>query len=747
MANLREKCHEVIMPFVRAYGELCDDLGLSASKHLYLDIAQRFVDSIPEETAKLPYSLKGKRIQKLLDAAHNEATKSSKDAAALALQRMILLCKKHDLIDGRVMIKKRMRPEELAIQDMSAFALLDDFIEIRQWLCARVQVVPRRKKDLPELIVAALIAVNGICTTNAHLRISSCQRHHVNMSGSYPTLDVPTCRYYSKEPPTIRYPLLPNMVQLLGCLKSEGHWLFPDNINPKAWNQRKMRTVALNKWLAKLWETVFGKDIRVPRQWTIRTFIACSRLYMVLNSSPIVVGFLSGRAAFASLDVMDSKIEENVDDAGSDIVDESPTTESSDETAILLAKELITAVRSHMGSYHHKDQSLRTKRNAALHLLGIAAVYYELLNQFPCLRHLINWLVWELENDGSRRKMGTLQGLWNFIPTSLLDELGNEDSVGLDSNQWMKLAEYLIQENTYSPATRSKIKQHLKSFHEYLCAQYTGMSRLDWRRGELRVYKDQGGGTFPLLSEFDLLYELAAQERNATLRMQLQAALTLAFFGGLRAEEICLLSKMDIDEITIQVRVWWSKTKRGRRRLPLAFLTPEVYRRPIDDLQKKCPTSQSLLFSNHDGSQILPDTLAKRIKQLITRALPKERQMSIHTLRHGFASWILIRYFALHEPELLKTEFPDGNLLIPDADHDVFSKGEQKKLVRVFNGRVAGEKYAGDASSFFPKPEHFAHISRLIGHATRDTTARTYVHSMEWIAYYYLCKLRSEAIS
>ncbi|MDT8376069.1 MAG: site-specific integrase [Mariprofundaceae bacterium] len=741
MAELREKCREVLTPFVQAYSELCNDLKLEASKVLYIDISKRFLDNIPEEVTRLPYSLKDQKIQHILDASINRSGKSSKDAAALALQRMIILCKKHGLINGRVMINKRMRPEELAIHDESAFVLLDDFIDIRQWLCGRIQIVPRQRKDLSELTIAALIAVNGICSANAHLRISSCQQDHLKTLKHYPTLDVPTSRYLSKAPPTIRYPLLPEIETLLQHLKSNNRWLYPNSFNPDTWNHRDRRTKAMNKWLDQLWVTVFGKDHCVPKQWTIRTFIACSRLFITLNSAPIVAGFLSGKATFASIDVMDSAVVANAAPDNFAIIDVENPDKHHDETSTLIAKELIESINNHLGSYHRKRQDKGTKKAAATHLLAISAVYFDLLHQLPCLRHLIRWMIWELERDGNKRKMGSLQALWRFIPASLLDELGNEDPAELDSGQWLRLVEYFIQENTLAPATRSKIKQHLKAFHEYLCREFPEVPRLNWRRGELKVYTEQGGGIFPSLSEFDLLFNLAGQEKNPAMRRQLQAALTLAFFGGLRAEEICLLSKMDIDPTTIQVRVWWSKTRQGRRRLPLMLLTPAKYIKPVWNLQKKCHTSQSLLFGNGDGRQVLPDTLAKRIKKLIIITLPKDREMSIHTLRHGFASWLLIRYFALHEQDLLTSTHANGKPIIPDANHEVFSHAEQKKLVRVFNGRSAGEAFEGDPSSFLSKPEHFAYISKLIGHATRDTTARTYVHSMEWLAYYYLNKL------
>jgi len=741
MIKIRIRCKNILEPFIQAYSALCDDLSLDSSKSLYIDVYSNLLEGIPDKTTQLPFKLKDRKVQEILEASIKSSKKSSRDAASLALQRMITLCKKHGLIDGRVTLNKRFRRDELSIHDKTAFALLDDFIEVRKWLCNRIQVVPRKRKDLAQLSIASLIAVNGVCASNAHLRISSCQCHHLNHSSNYAILDVPTSNYCSKTPPVTRYPLLPEIEKLLALLKSDGHWLYPSNFNPDTWNHKGKRINNMNKWLIELWGNVFGQDCEPPKQWNIRTFISCSKLFFALNTSPIVVGFLSGKSTFASIDT-DNPCMESDDSYLLKNNDNEYVAKEVDATTILLAKEVIAVIRSHFKSYHHKLQSKKTKRNASTYLLAVSAVYADLLRDFPCLFHLIRWMVNELDGDGCKRRMGTLRALWNFIPLSLLNELGTEDPTLLDNDQWLRLAEYLIQENSYSPSTRSKIKQHLKHFHEYLCKEHPHMARLNWRRAELKVYSEQGSGIFPLLSEFDLLFKEAGKESNPLMRTQLQATLSLSFFGGLRAEEICLLSKIDIDMLTIQIRIWWSKTRQGRRRLPLFLLTPKKYLTPILNLENNCETRDSLLFQNVKGEQISPDALGKRIKKLIQKVLSPERNMSIHTFRHGFASWLLIRYMVMHEPELLSASYANGNPIIPNSDHEVFSQKEQIKLARVFNGKVAGKNFKLSSSSFLTKPEHFAHISKLIGHATRGTTARTYVHSMEWVSYYYLNKLK-----
>jgi len=755
MQNFKVQVQQTIQPFLDAYSELCDDLDLKNSKQLYHSVSTAFLHAIPETVQKLPKNLSARSVSKIIDVSlGNERGKSRRDAASLALHRLISLCRKGGLVDGVVSIRQRLRPEEVGVHDQQAFALLDDFIEVRTWLVTRLQKLPRSRDKFPELTIGLLISVNGICLNNAHLRLASCRTEHFFDQDGLVFLDVPKGRYRLKNPPpTIRYPLLPQMARFLSGVKRDGQWLFPKKFNPDTWRNSRRHGITMGKWLSELWLTVFGPDRPMPATWNMRNFIACSRLFLVLNSSPIIVAYLSARNTFSALLTTAISEENDVDDEGPDeevkkvlpIVTAVEHARGNENHP--LALEVIHAVKAIMGSVNHKVQSSGAKKRLANKIQIVAVAYEDLLVDFPVLTYLLKWMADQLDAGGNRRRMSGLRQQWQFIPTMLLEELVSENPTSLSKEEWEKLAEFLIQENNYSPDGQKKVKQHLKSFHNYLCSTHQEMQRLNWRRSELRVYSEQSGGMFPTLSEMDLLYAQAVREQDLQWRTMLMAALTLAFFGGLRVEEICLLSKMDIDNITIQLRVWWSKTRCGRRRLPLALLTPRKYMLSVLKLQQRCVTSKDFLFVTDRGEMVQPGTLGKRVKKLIKKTLPPERDMSIHTLRHGFASWLLVRYFVLHEPALLIAANQGGSTYIPDVDHIVFSATEQKKLVRVFNGRVAGEKYAEDPTSFLSKPEHFAYISRLIGHATRDTTARTYVHSMEWIAYYYLDKLKSEAIS
>jgi integrase len=742
--ELRNECEKVLEPFIAGYTKMCEENKLETSKQLYNSLVQEFLNTIPcTYTRKFDFSRK--RSFELVEKLRKQNKGVHKNTIYLALNRILQTCIKAlpDQITGQVLVRKQVRLDEIAIHDQSAFRLLDDYIQIRKLLSKKIEKIPRSKQQLPELVITALIAMNGVCLTNAHLHIAATRSKAVIKQKNYSTIEIPKSSYTSANPPSRRYPLLPEMRNLLLGLKSD-EWLFPSPFNPNSRSDRVRRNKKLNLYLRNLWQETFGNDDVVPKEWNIRTFIACTRLFFLLNSSPIITGSLSGKTIFAGfLDEI-----EKVEDAPMFVeeVERFPLVDAEeqqyDETSSLLANELISSIQALLNSVDRRTQSGSSREKIANSLILIAATNHDILNAYPSIRSLILWLVWELKKVGDKRRFSTIKSYWSHLPRMFLEEFQHEDPLTIEGELWLKLAEYFIQENTYAQSTRSKIKQQLKMYHNYLTLKYTDKVKpINWRHSALYVESDSVQAVFPTFEEFDSLYKQANLVEDETWRRNLKLCLVFAFYGGLRAEEICLLSNQDLDELNVQVRVWWSKTKMGRRRLPIFMLTTKKYTKDLNLKEVAEQKQNQFLLTDEFGDMISPDALGKRIKGLIEKVFPHERNISLHSLRHGFASWLLIRYFILTEPEMLNARFENGESIIPNPKHEVFSKNSNKNFVRVFNGRNDCILYVNNPRSFLAKPEHFSYISRLIGHATRQTTARTYVHSMEWLVYYYLEKL------
>lgn len=755
MIHLRQECKSALAPFIYEYQEMCQDRGLTESSVMYQTAVQALLMEVPEQSSR-KFILSQKRIESMVETVVGLCEKSSGKAVRLCLHRLVEVCKKKlpDDIGGKVVFRKRLRPEEVNVHNQVAFELLDDFIEIRNWLVGRIKTVPREKVQLQELIITSLIAVNGVVMNNAHSNISALKKSNLHQGSLYPVLDVPYAKHLTKKPQFIRYPLLEDIERLIISLPPQNIWLFDGVFSPGEKLYRWSRIQKLNTWLVDLWRKVVGFDVPVHPSWNISTFIACSSMFFTLKSSPSVAAFLSKRTNYARLDSVILDEEQGVKfETDTSVNKKSAMTLDSEiqyasDTDAIFTLELIAEIRRVLNNVNHRSQSVKNKQSIIFEMLGIISFYESLLNRQACLRYLILWLVFELSKENDKRRFGAYQRLWSMIPKMLVSELGGVSPLDLDKMQWIKLLEYLIHENDYSPSTQQKVKQHLKAFHDYLIEEYPNqVPNINWRHAEFRVQLDQNGGIIYKFSEFETLFDAAGREQDLGWILKLQAALVLSFLGGLRAEEICLLSKVDVPANLIHIQVWWSKTKMGRRRIPLALLLPNnketksKYSKAIKLLRDQCEFKETLLFRYNDGSGVSPDVLGKRIHKLIKENLPKERRVSIHGLRHGFASWLLIRYYVLQQPQILTMKGRNNNSLIPDFDHAIFAKSSQYNLVRVFNGRVAADSYLENPTSFLSKPEHFAYISRLIGHATRATTAKTYIHSMEWLAFYYLKKL------
>ncbi len=748
MSSLRSRCVAAIQPFLERYERKCEEFDLPESRKLYRTVADALLKALPETDRTPPYPLSERRIREILSKARTQCPQSNLQATELALHRMLLIGQSEGLLEGRMVLRQRVRREEIPIHSEQAFALLDDFHRIRCWLLDRIQRVPRERKELPQLVIASLIALNGVLLPGAVRKIGACRIHDLRDIEGQVFLQVPVGRLSSRVRPSIQYPLLPQIHRLIGHLKGKNDWLFPGTWTPDASYGKAHMTRRMNRWLIGLWHQALGPGTPVPESWNLSTFIMCSRLYFALHLPPAVVAHLCGRSTYATFAHTRPETHGGGKAQGQTVPTTSHAARSPQDTPGELAEAqlMIDHIGALLREIPPKSGGRTGKRQIACAIAALGLHFDELTDSMPIIRYLTQWIISELLDERNHAKMGRFQAMWRYIPSMLLNELGGNDPAELDADEWLRLAEYLIQENTYSAATRSKIKQHLRSFHAYLRKQRPGqVPAIDWRLGVLRVDQEPAENIFPTLSEFDRLYVAAGRENPREEADVIQAALVLAFFGGLRAGEITLLDRMDLDATSWHLRVWWSKTRKGRRRVHLGLLTPRYYLGPVARLYKRSNIKEAPLVSEDGKTRLSPDALSQRVARLTEKHLPEGRRMSLHAFRHGFASWLLVRYFALIEPDLITTLDPTGQPWIPDAGHRIFHPSEQKKLVRVFNGRVAGERYAQDPTSFISKPEHFAMISRMIGHATRDTTARTYIHSMPWISRYYLHRLSAQS--
>jgi integrase len=232
-------------------------------------------------------------------------------------------------------------------------------------------------------------------------------------------------------------------------------------------------------------------------------------------------------------------------------------------------------------------------------------------------------------------------------------------------------------------------------------------------------------------SLIDQLVSTAKAETDAATLL-----IFLAFYAGLRAREVLSIQLRDIDEITqvsefvnavdsqaeIFLTIRSGKTPSARRKLPLHVLLPPdaiaILRTIIQRRKAQFPKRRRLrkvflagpasATQGFDYDQICPFTIS-HLRRLLDDAV------DIHTLRHNFATWWLLRFLQ------------SLGLLISagwaDCMHPIFSHEMTEKL----SDHLAWGRPSEDRNY-----HEFIELAKLMGHSNFEMTRKTYLHSISF---------------
>jgi integrase/recombinase XerD len=121
---------------------------------------------------------------------------------------------------------------------------------------------------------------------------------------------------------------------------------------------------------------------------------------------------------------------------------------------------------------------------------------------------------------------------------------------------------------------------------------------------------------------------------NATENLKHKAILMTIYSGGLRVSELTNLRIKDIDSNRMQIRVAQAKGKKDRYTL-LGEKTLEILRQYFTEYKPR-----EWLFEGRSGEQYKP----RRIQDILKSSVDKvglKKKISVHTLRHSFATHLL----------------------------------------------------------------------------------------------------------
>jgi integrase/recombinase XerD len=122
---------------------------------------------------------------------------------------------------------------------------------------------------------------------------------------------------------------------------------------------------------------------------------------------------------------------------------------------------------------------------------------------------------------------------------------------------------------------------------------------------------------------------------DAAPRVKYKAALSVAYGAGLRASEVVSLKVSDIDSDRMVIRVEQGKGRKDR----YVMLSP-----PLLDLLRtywKASRSQGWLFPGRNPVNALTTRQLNRVCHTAAEAAGIDKRVSMHTLRHSFATHLL----------------------------------------------------------------------------------------------------------
>lgn len=209
--------------------------------------------------------------------------------------------------------------------------------------------------------------------------------------------------------------------------------------------------------------------------------------------------------------------------------------------------------------------------------------------------------------------------------TSLFEEFINFyhrfDISRIDEHQIIAFLRHLVNERKVSISYQNQSINAIKFYYE----RVLGSQRKIYLVDRPRVEK-----TLPIVLSQDEIQLIL----TALTNLKHRAILTTIYSAGLRVSEAISLKKTDIDSKRMQIRVTQAKGKKDRYTL-LSPKTLELLRRYFKQYKPK-----EYLFEGPSGQPYSDRSIQAMLKNAL-RTAKIEKQVTVHTLRHSFATHLL----------------------------------------------------------------------------------------------------------
>lgn len=350
-------------------------------------------------------------------------------------------------------------------------------------------------------------------------------------------------------------------------------------------------------------------------------------------------------------------------------------------------------------------------------------------------RYLLSWLEWLL----SRRSMSpeTILTYYKKLQVFIFYQFQATPITAIDDpDEFLEIIEECM--HAYdNPESQRNVKKAFRSFLGWAHGKQLA-PKIPWNDSSLHVYRDGKERAIVSFEDMDKLLahitdRVECNDLSVEIGARFRIFCILCFFGGLRRRETVRLTLRDLTVVGPEILLWirQSKTRHGIRLLPLDALIPEPYLTEIVAFHRAAaemagPANDLPLLPDDDGQFCRSSLFSHPIGRLMKKVLGFG---SAHTLRHGFATWFLVR------TDLLLHGLPE-NLTTSEFSHVVFGPQAMAQFSFVIFGKPLDALPRG--AKALPRPLHI--LSMLIGHACPEITLSIYAHSLDWV--YFLILLR-----
>ena len=237
------------------------------------------------------------------------------------------------------------------------------------------------------------------------------------------------------------------------------------------------------------------------------------------------------------------------------------------------------------------------------------------------------------------------------------------------------------------------------------------------------------------LAQFDQLQYTITQSAEPEAPL-VTTLLTLGFYGGLRSGEMLALALDDIEICgpEIDVRIRRGKTPAARRKIPLHLLAPprvcEQFLAYLDTRlaaarkHKSNPKKVAFIGPNGHVEGFKREEIIPAVIGLLRYYAGPEYDM--HTLRHGFGTWLMLRAYAL--------KYPEFKHQLLEQQHAAFSDEGEKRFTQLF-------QWSEDQPLRQDRIDLFIHTRKLMGHSHISVLLQNYMHGFGVIHQFLMSKM------